>query len=90
MPRYFIEIHHADDHEGCIMSLDAIHKFGGHLVTHAEFGCEDDVHSGWLIAELGSREEALQIIPPQFRIDARVVKLRKWSKEEIEAMVKSL
>ena len=90
MPRFLIEIQHADDFEGCVKALDAIVNFGSHLVTNAEFGCEDGEHCGWLIVEVDTRAEALQMIPPQLRDGARIVQLKKWSREEIEAMTKQL
>ena len=90
MPRFLIEIRHADEPEGCIKTLDAIVKYGSHLVTNADFGCTDGVHTGWLIVEVDSHEEARQIVPPQFRGDCRIVQLKKWTREEIAEMVKSL
>lgn len=90
MPRFLIEIKHSDDVEGCVRSLDAIVNQGSHLVTHAEFGCADGVHSGWLIVDVEDRETACQIIPPSFREDSRVVELRTWTKDEIREMVAKL
>jgi hypothetical protein len=90
MPRFLIETQHGDDHEGCVRSLDAITTYGSHLVTHTEFGCEDGVHFGWLIVDVDSHEEAKQLVPPQYRSRARIVRLRKWSKEQIEEMVRGL
>ena len=67
MPRFLIEIRHSTEHEGCVRSLDAIVNHGSHLVTQAEFGCEDGVHAGWLIVEMDSRDDALRVVPPQYR-----------------------
>ena len=90
MPRFLIECRHSDDREGCIRALDAIAKYGSHLMTHADFGCADGDHAGWLIAELDDRDAALQMIPPQFREGSRVVKLRTWTREQIEEMAREL
>ena len=90
MPRFLIEIRHPDDKEGCLKALDAIMKHGSHLVTKSEFGCEDDVHTGWLIVDADNHEGAKQLIPPEFRSDARTVHLRRWSQEEIREMVQDL
>ena len=65
-------------------------QLGSHLITNTDWGCEDGVHTGWLIADLDSREEALQIVPPQYRADTRVILLRKWSRAEIEDMKREL
>lgn len=90
MPRYMIEFTHPSEYEGCLRSLDAIRRHGSHLITNSDWGCEDDVHTGWLIADVDTREEALQLVPPQYRTDTRVIKLRRWSTEEIEAMMREL
>ena len=90
MPRFLIECHHSSEHEGCVRALDAIMKLGSHLITNAEWGCEDGVHKGWLIVDTDSREEALQLVPPQHREEAQVILLRKWSRTEIEEMLKEL
>lgn len=87
MPRFLIEIQHANDYVGCVKALDALMRSGSHLISQAEFGCEDGVHCGWLIAELDSREDAQRMVPPQFRADTRVIQLRRWTREEMEAMV---
>jgi hypothetical protein len=90
MPRFLIEVPHEDEHAACIKALDALEKYGSHFVTRADFGCEDGVHSGWLVVDLDNRAEALQIVPPQFRRDARVVQLSQYTREKIVAMMKEL
>ena len=90
MPRYLIELCHSSEYEGCVRALDAIMQYGSHIITNAEWGCEDGVHTGWLIADLDSREEALQLVPPQYRADTRIIQLRTWSRAEIEEMKEEL
>jgi hypothetical protein len=90
MPKFLIEIQHPDDAEGCIRALEALSTLGSHLVSNADFGCEDGVHCGWLMVDVSSRREAELIVPPPLRQDARVIALRRWSPEEITAMVREL
>ena len=90
MARFMIEIQHSAERVGCIRSLEAILKYGAHLITQADFGCTDGAHTGWFVVDVDSREEALRLVPPPFRSDARIVELRKWTKQEIEAMVAGL
>jgi hypothetical protein len=90
MPRFLIETSHTSEHDGCVRALDAVTKHGSHLMTHTEWGCEDGVHSGWLIVDLNDRRAALQLIPPQYRTSSRVVQIRPWSRADIEEMVKKL
>jgi hypothetical protein len=90
MAKFLIEFRHADDYEGCVRALDVLSTLGSHLVSHADFGCEDGVHCGWMVVEVNDRREAELIVPPPLRPDARVIQLRRWSPEEITAMVSEL
>lgn len=90
MPRFLIETQHSSEYEGCVRAIDAIMQYGSHLIMNADWGCDDGVHTGWLIVELDSREEALLLLPPQYRADSRIVQLRRWSRDEIEEMKREL
>ena len=90
MPRFLIETSHTSEHEGCVRALDAVTKFGWHLMTHTEWGCKSGVHSGWIIVDSSDRDEALRLVPPQLRTESRIVELSKWSGDKIEEMVKQL
>jgi hypothetical protein len=90
MPRFLIEIPHQDEYAACVRALHALSVHGSHFVTHAEFGCADGAHTGWLIVDVDSRNDALGIVPPEFRSAARVVQLRKFTREEIENMLEEL
>jgi hypothetical protein len=90
MARFLIEMTHGDDHYSCVMALHAIKEYGSHLLTRTDWGCRDGVHRGWFTAELGSREEAMQLVPPAFRAETRVVEVENFSLEEIANMVANL
>jgi hypothetical protein len=90
MPRFLIELSHGDEHTECVRALHVIERYGSHMLTHADWGCKDGVHSGWLIVELDSRDEAMMMVPPEYRREARIVELRKFSREEVEALAAEL
>jgi hypothetical protein len=90
MPRFLIEIPHADDRVGCVRALRAIEQHGSHFITHADWGCGSGTHCGWLIAELDSEAEARRIVPPEFRQEARVVELNRFTREQLAALVASI
>ena len=90
MSRFLIEIAHEDEHAACVKALHALETYGSHFVTHADFGCADGVHAGWLIADFDSRAEAKQIVPPEFRAEARIVELSQFTREKIAAMLEKL
>jgi hypothetical protein len=90
MPRYLVEIPHEDEHAACVKALHALQSWGSHWVTHAEFGCYDGVHCGWLTVELDNRADAQRLIPPEFRSDARIVKLNRFTPEELATLLAAL
>jgi len=83
MPRFMIELPHEDELHTCSRALAAIEQGGAHFVTHAEWGCEQGVHVAWLVVELESRDQALQLVPPPLRPMARVIELRRITREGI-------
>ena len=87
MPRFLIELPHVDDDDGCVKALRAIEKMGSHFITEADWGCLAGTHSGYLIAELDSPEEARQAVPPDFRPDAKIVPLNSFTRDQIRSMV---
>jgi len=87
MPRFLIELSHGNEYKACTQALQALERAGSHLVTNADWGCKAGVHRGWLIVELDSRAEAEMMVPSEFRQDARVVQLNRFSKEEVVSWV---
>ena len=83
MARYLIEVHHTDDYHGCKKALRSILRNGSHFVTQADWGCDDGVHTGWLIADVEDRNIARMIVPPELRPDARIVELSHWTRRQI-------
>ena len=90
MPRFLIELTHDDDHAACVRVLQTVERYGAHFFTHVDWACKAGIHCAWMIAELDSQEEALQLVPPQFRPDTRIVELNKFTREEIASLVAEL
>ena len=44
----------------------------------------DGEHKAWIIADVADKSEACCIVPPQFRPDAKVTRLNKFTMDEIE------
>ena len=65
-------------------------ELGSHFVTHTDWGCEAGVHCGWLIVELESRDEALRIVPPELRPQARIIQLNRFTREQITSRIADL
>lgn len=85
MPKYLIEVPHENTEAACNAAVDAFQTTGSHFCTHAEWGCHDNEHKAWIFAELDSKQEALSILPPIFRKDAKVIEVEKLSGEELRS-----
>lgn len=90
MSQYLIELRHDDSHTACVIALRALESYGSHFITHAYWGCRDGVHRGWLIVEISNRQAAIGLVPPEFRSDAVVVELTRFSREDIAHRVAAL
>jgi hypothetical protein len=79
MARFLLEVPHGPDHVHCDRAARIFLATGSHFITHADFGCDDGVHKSWLTVEVDSKEEALRILPPGLRANAKVIPLSKFS-----------
>jgi hypothetical protein len=59
-------------------------RTGSHFLTHADWGCKDEIHKAWFIAEVDTRQEALAIVPPEYRGAAHVVMLTRFTPEDLD------
>ncbi len=89
MARFLIEVPHEAEEVACARAVQLLLGTGSHFMTHADWGCSDGVHKGWIIVDVDSREEARNMLPPAFRADATVVKLNKFTMEELDETLKS-
>ena len=83
MPTYLIEIPHSENTFECKQVIKLFVDSGSHLLANALWGCKAGVHKAWFISEFGSREEALQIVPPFLRHSASIIELTTFSKADI-------
>jgi len=88
MPKFQIEVPHEAEVRACARAVEVFLKTGSHFLTNADWGCLDDQHSAWMLVDLESKEEALQIVPPAFRSQAKIVQLNKFTMEEIEEILR--
>ena len=88
MARFQIELEHEETTRACALAVELLLKTGSHFFTHADWGCKDGEHKAWIVVDVGSKAEALAIVPPAFRSQARVVQLNTFSVEEIEEILR--
>ena len=88
MPKFLIEVAHEAEVVACARVVEVFLKTGSHFLTNADWGCFDNQHSAWILVEVDSKKEALQIVPPAFRSQAKIVQLNKFTMEEIEEILR--
>ena len=89
MARFLIELPHEAETVACLRAVRVLVDTGSHYLTHADFGCFDGVHKAWMIVDVGSKEEARSILPPVYRSQANIVKLNKFTVEEIDRLLEA-
>ena len=84
MARYLIEVPHDPEVKACARVVKVFLATGSHLLTNADWGCLDGVHSAWIIVEVDSKEEARLVVPPALRAGARITGLNKFTMEQVD------
>ena len=82
MDKYIVVLPHT--HAECVNALKQIESVG--MITHFDWGCKDGEHTGWAIIEAGSKAEAIMVVPTLQRRHAQVIKLNKFSPEDIKLL----
>ncbi|MHC4338348.1 MAG: hypothetical protein ACYSTG_10465, partial [Planctomycetota bacterium] len=72
----------------CARAIQILLKTGSHFLTHADWGCLDGEHKGWVIVEVESKQEVRSILPPAYRSQAKIVELNKFTLEEIDEILR--
>jgi hypothetical protein len=84
MAKFLIEVDHEADRVACARAVRVFLATGSHYLTHTDWGCLDGVHTGWIVADVESREQARAILPPAERARARIVALNRFTMEQVE------
>ncbi|HSG05977.1 MAG TPA: hypothetical protein VLB09_06225 [Nitrospiria bacterium] len=88
MAKYLIEVPHEGGEAACLQAIQILLSTGSHYLTNADWGCKAGVHKAWAMVEVEKEEEARAILPPAYRSQARIVKLNKFSREEVEELIR--
>jgi hypothetical protein len=88
MPKFLIEVPHASETVACARVVEVFLRTGSHFLGRAEWGCKDGDHKAWLVVDVGTKDEARNIVPPAFRADAKIVQLNHFKLGDIEATLR--
>jgi len=86
--RFLIEVPHEEEVTACARAVEFFLKTGSHFLSHTDWGCKDGVHKAWIIVEVDSKEDARNIVPPVFRPQAKIVRLNRFTIEEIDDILR--
>ncbi len=82
MDRYLVESPHTP--EECKHTLKEVLTIGS--ITHFDWGCMAGEHCGWVILEAETEAQARMVVPAFLRNKARVIKLNKFSPEQVKSI----
>lgn len=83
MSKFLIEVAHGADKIECLRSARILLGAGSHFLTNSEWGCCDDEHKAWFIAEVENKEEARMIVPPFCRKDTKITQLNRFKLKDV-------
>jgi hypothetical protein len=86
--KYLIEIPHEADKLQCLRSVSVLLSSGSHFITNADWGCYDGDHKAWFFMEAASKDEALMVVPPAFRMQTKVTQLNKFVLKDVNELLK--
>ncbi|OGC49666.1 hypothetical protein A2W32_05005 [candidate division WWE3 bacterium RBG_16_37_10] len=84
MSKYLIEVSHEANKLACERAIKSFLQTGSHFMTNADWGCSDGEHKAWIVVDLDTKEDALLVVPPEYRKNAKVVKLVKFSLDNVD------
>ncbi len=88
MSKYLIEVPHGDDKLECLRSISIFLSTGSHFLSNADWGCKDGVHKAFFIMDAENKDEVLQVVPPAYRKDAKIIQLNRFRIENVEEQLK--
>jgi hypothetical protein len=86
MGKFLIEVPYDASETSCLKVVQIFYATGSHFLTRAEWGCKNGEHCAWLLVEVDDMHQARQILPAAFRSKARIVALKKWTREEMDQL----
>jgi hypothetical protein len=88
MTKFLIEIPHSSEKYECLRSVSILLSSGSHFLTNADWGCLDGQHKAWFFMEAENKEEALMVVPPAYRNDAKISQLNKFKLEDVNELLR--
>jgi hypothetical protein len=69
--------------EECLTALNDVSMLGKDILAKYDWGCMSGDHTGYIKVQAASEAEALKVVPQAIRAKARVIKIAKFTPEQI-------
>ena len=83
MERYIVESPHTKDE--CLRALDEVLAEGPAVLNKFDWGCQTGDHTGYAVVDAENETNVRNMIPTFLRTKARVVKVGKFTPEQIKS-----
>ena len=87
MARFLIEVEHEGNTASCARAIQLFLQTGSHFLSNADWGCKDGDHKAWVIIDVDDREQAIGIVPVEYRPQAKIVQLTSFSMQDAEDLL---
>ncbi|HOC42730.1 MAG TPA: hypothetical protein PKJ99_06885 [Thermoanaerobaculales bacterium] len=71
--------------EKCLADLDAVMASKPEMLNRIEWGCKSGDHTGYVVVDASSEQAARQMLPAPMQATARVIRLNRFTADEIRA-----
>ncbi len=88
MAHYMLQTTHSEAE--CLKALDEVAEQNPKLLDICWMGCGEGDHTGWATVEAKSEADARGMLPPTLRRDSKIVKVDKYTKEQIRGFHKEV
>jgi hypothetical protein len=72
--------------EECLKALDEVSAMGSKTLGKYEWGCLSGDHTGYIMIEAASEDDALKVVPADIRSKAKAEKVTKFTVAQIKAL----
>jgi hypothetical protein len=88
MAKYLVEVYHSAEKNKFLRTIQIFLISGSHFLTHADWGCLDGEHKAWFVKDVDRKEDTLQIMPPYYRNNTKIIKLSTLNLQDVERFLK--